>query len=177
VTTSKRRSAPPRAKGFLDALETSFLEALRTPEGTAEPVALLWTDADRQWVGLMPRLQTALPQVFTFGPYKPTERTGPAVWLRCVVDRALPEVHVPDGVVPILYLPGVSRQALRAGEDCPRELQPLVELLYRGRPWHQRNGRDWTVDAFLVSEDALGAGCRSGRAHARGRATEPGAPR
>lgn len=156
MTTSKRRSAPPRAKGLLDALEASFLEALRTPEGTAEPVALLWTDADRQWVGLMARLQTALPQVFTLGPYKPTERTGPAVWLRCVVDRALPEVHVPDGVVPILYLPGVPRQALRAGEECPRELQPLVELLYRGRPWHQRNGRDWTVDAFLVSEDGLG---------------------
>lgn len=156
MTTSKRRSAPPRAKGFLDALETSFIEALRTPEGTAEPVALLWTDADRQWVGVMARLQTALPQVFTLGPYKPTERTGPAVWLRCVVDRALSEVHVPDGVVPILYLPGVSRQALRAGEECPRELQSLVELLYRGRPWHQRNGRDWTVDAFLVSEDGLG---------------------
>ncbi len=156
MTTSKRRSAPPRAKGLLDALETSFVEALRTPEGTAEPVALLWADADRQWVGLMARLQTALPQVFTLGPYKPTERTGPAVWLRCVVDRALPEVHVPDGVVPILYLPGVPRQALRAGEECPRELQPLVELLYRGRPWHQRNGRDWTVDAFLVSEDGLG---------------------
>ena len=153
---NKRRSAPPRAKGFLDALETSFLEALRTPEGTAEPVALLWTDADRQWIGLMARLQTALPQVFTLGPYKPTERTGPAVWLRCVVDRALPEVHVPDGVVPILYLPGVARQALRAGEECPRELQPLVELLYRGRAWHQRNGRDWTVDAFLVSEHGLG---------------------
>lgn len=156
MTTAKRRSAPPRAKGFLDALETSFLDALRTPEGTAEPVALLWTDYERQWVGLMARLQTALPQVFTLGLYKPTERTGPAVWLRCVVDRALPEVHVPDGVVPILYLPGVPRQALRAGEECPRELQPLVELLYRGRPWHQRNGRDWTVDAFLVSEDGLG---------------------
>lgn len=156
MSQSKRRSGAPRTRGLLDALETSFLEALRTPEGTAEPVALLWTDADRQWVGLMSRLQTALPQLFTLGPYKPTERTGPAVWLRCVVDRALPEVHVPAGVVPILYLPGVPRQTLRAGEECPRELQPLVELLYRGRVWHQRNGRDWTVDAFLVSEDGLG---------------------
>jgi hypothetical protein len=58
VTTSKRRSAPPRTKGFLDALETSFTEALRTPEGTAEPVALLWTDADRQWVGRTSHQQT-----------------------------------------------------------------------------------------------------------------------
>ena len=86
----------------------------------------------------------------------PTERMGPAVWLRCVVERALPDVIIPEGVVPILYLPGVMRQMLRAGGECPRELQPLIELQYRGRVWHQRNGRDWTVDAFLISEDGLG---------------------
>lgn len=156
MTISQWRSGQPRAKGFLDALERSFQEALRTPEGTAQPVALLWADTECQWMGLMTRLQTALPQVFILGPYKPSERTGPAVWLRCVVDRALPDVYVPDDTVPILYLPGVARQALRAGEECPQEFRPLVELLYRGRAWHQRNGRDWTVDAFLSSEDALG---------------------
>lgn len=59
MTTSKRRSAPPRAKGFLDALEDASIEALRTAEGTVEPVALLWTDADRQWVGLIARLPTS----------------------------------------------------------------------------------------------------------------------
>lgn len=154
--STRLRPASPRAKGLLDALEHSFNDALRTPEGTAEPVALLWTDADRQWAGLMARLQRALPQLFVLGPYSPATRTGPAVWLRCVVDRALPDVHPPDGAVPILYLPGVARQVLRTGEECPRELQPLVELQYRGRVWHQRNGRDWTVDAFLVSDDGLG---------------------
>jgi hypothetical protein len=59
VTVSTRRSAPPRAKGFLEAPKTSFIQALRTPEGTAEPAAFLWTDADRQWVGLMARLQAS----------------------------------------------------------------------------------------------------------------------
>lgn len=154
--SAKRRSSPPRAKGLLDALEASFNEALRTPEGTADPVALLWTDAEGQWKPLLARLRSALPHVFTLGAYQPTERTGPAVWLRCVVDRALPEVIVPESVVPILYLPGVMRQLLRAGGECPREFQPLIELQYRGRVWHQSNGRDWTVDAFLVSEDGLG---------------------
>src|SRR5207248_11543074 len=74
----------------------------------------------------------------------PTRRSSdlPAIWLRCVVDRTLPEISIPADSVPILYLPGVSRQALRAGEECPRELQPLVELQYRGRVWHQRNGRE-----------------------------------
>jgi hypothetical protein len=134
----------------------SFQDALRTPEGTAEPVALLWADTDRQWADLITRLRAVLPHVFTLGAFNAAERTGPAIWLRCVVDGVLPEVKLPSGAVPILYLPGVPRQSLRAGEDCPRELQPLVELQYRGRVWHQRNGRDWTVEAFLVSEDGLG---------------------
>lgn len=156
MTSTKRRSSPPRARGFLETLEASFDDALRTPEGMTKPVALLWTDADRQWAELLPRLRTVLPHVFTLGAYDPASRTGPAIWLRCVIERVLPEITLPEGVVPILYLPGVARQTLRMGKECPRELQPLIELLYRGRVWHQRNGRDWTVDAFLISEDGLG---------------------
>jgi hypothetical protein len=45
---------------------------------------------------------------------------------------------------------------LRSADDCKSDLQPLIELQYRGEVWHQRNGRDWTVEAFLVSEDGLG---------------------
>src|SRR4051812_1475984 len=55
--------------------------------------------------------------------------------------------------IPVLYLPGVSRQLLRSPEECPDELKPLVELQYRGVVWTQLNGKDWTVEAFLVSED------------------------
>jgi len=36
-------------------------------------------------------------------------------------------------------------------EECPDPLKPLVELQYRGTVWTQKNGRDWTVRAFLVS--------------------------
>jgi len=151
----RRPSAPPRARGLLDALEQSFVDALRTPDGSVAPSALLWADADRQWAGLVARLQTALPHLFVLGTYDAAKRTGPAIWLRCVVDRVLEDVALDPGVVPILYLPGVARQSLRAGDECPRELQPLVELQYRGRVWHQKNGRDWTVEAFLVSEDGL----------------------
>jgi hypothetical protein len=56
----------------------------------------------------------------------------------------------------VLYLPHVSRQELRAAGDCPPKLQPLVELQYRGRVWHQSNGSDWTVRAFLIAEAGLG---------------------
>lgn len=155
--TARRRSTnpPSNVKGLLDQLERSFLHALRSGEGEAAPAALLWADADKQWAALVARLQTALPHLFVLGTYDAGKRTGPAIWLRCVVDRVLEDVALAPGVVPILYLPGVARQSLRAGDDCPRELQPLVELQYRGRVWHQKNGRDWTVEAFLVSDDGL----------------------
>ena len=32
-------------------------------------------------------------------------------------------------------------------------LKPLVELQYRGTVWTQKNGKDWTIRAFLVSDD------------------------
>lgn len=153
---SDRPRAAARAKGLLEALEASLAGAVRTPEGAAEPVAILWTDADAQWEPLMPRLRTVAPHVLTLGDYAPATKTGPAIWLRCVVDRALPDVGPPPGTVPILYLPRVARQELRAAEECPPALQPLVELQYRGRVWHQRNGRDWSVEAFLSSDDGLG---------------------
>ncbi len=153
----RRRSTttPSHAKGLLDQLEKSFLHTLRIGDGEAAPAALLWPDADKQWAALVARLQTALPHLFVLGTYDAAKRTGPAIWLRCVVDRVLEDVALEPGVVPILYLPGVARQSLRAGDECPRDLQPLVELQYRGRVWHQKNGRDWTVEAFLVSEDGL----------------------
>jgi hypothetical protein len=155
--SSRRRSTSPplHVKGLLDQLEKSFLHSQRSGEGEAPPAALLWADSDRQWASLVARLQSALPHLFVLGAYDVAKRTGPAIWLRCVVDRVLEDVALDPGVVPILYLPGVARQSLRAGDGCPRELQPLVELQYRGRVWHQKNGRDWTVEAFLVSEDGL----------------------
>ena len=48
-----------------------------------------------------------------------------------------------------LYLPGVARHQLRAADQCPWELQPLVELLYRGTIWTHPNGRDWSLEAFF----------------------------
>ena len=118
-------------------------------------MALLWTDTDGQWKPLLPTLQKTLPQLYLLGPYAPEERQGPVIWLKCIVGRTLPDITPDEGVVPILYLPNVGRQDLRAASDCDPMLQPLIELQYRGEVWHQRNGRDWTVEAFLTSEDAL----------------------
>jgi hypothetical protein len=99
-------------------------------------------------------LRVLMPEFFTIGEYRPEERTGPAIWLKCIVDRTVPEAP-PPGITPLLYLPNVSRQILRAAVDCPAQWASLIELQYRGRVWHQSNGRDWTVTAFLVSGEGL----------------------
>ena len=126
--------------------------------GDAEepPIAILWTDPNGDWKPLIPQLRQQLPELIRLGDYAPEQGQGPALWLRCIVDRSLPASEAAAGQVPVLYLPGVSRQQLRAGEGCPWSLEPLIELMFRGSLWLQRNGRDWTLAAFLSSADALG---------------------
>ena len=127
------------------------------PNDVVHPHAVLWTDHDAQWQPIIAQLRRLLPQLLCFGEYEPEHRSGPAIWLRSVIDRALPDVELPQRVTPIVYLPGVSRQELRAVQECPDSLKPLVELQYRGVCWTQKNGKDWTVEAFLVSgEGGLG---------------------
>jgi hypothetical protein len=149
-------SAAAKAITLLDALRASFEAAGRSPDGMARPVALLWPDPDAQWEGVVAQLKATMTELYSMGSYSPKERQGPVIWLKCVVDRAIPEFSVSEGAIPVLYLPRVSRQQLRAGADCPAQLQPLVELQFRGSVWHQRNGRDWSVDAFLSGEQGLG---------------------
>ena len=140
---------------LLDRLRESFAKCLRVPEGQVAPVAIVWTDATGEWLSLAPQLRSVMPEFFTYGEYLPIERTGPAIWLKCIVDRTVPEA-APADKTPIIYLPNISRQTLRAAAECPPQLAPLIELQYRGRVWHQSNGRDWTVMAFLVSAEGLG---------------------
>lgn len=128
------------------------------------PAAVLWPDKERQWEPLLPELRTRLPLV-TVGPYHASLRQGPAYWVRCMLNGTLEDDQLPTDATPIVYLPGFSAQELRAVETCPRELQPLAELQYRGLFWRQRNGRDWTLLAFLQSGDG-GLGIEVGADHA-----------
>jgi len=126
--------------------------------GDAEepPVAILWTDPRSEWRPLIPLLRQQLPELLCLGDYDPEHKQGPALWLRCIVDGSLPIAEAAPGRPAVIYLPGISRQELRAGEGCPWTLEPLIELMFRGCLWLQRNGRDWTLAAFLGSGDALG---------------------
>jgi hypothetical protein len=122
------------------------------------PAAVLWADPAEQWKPVVALLRQFMPQLLTLGEYAPEKKQGPAIWLRTVIDPAVrqrnfPELNWEKETLPVIYMPGVSRQQLRAAEDCPAELRPLIEMQYRGTVWKQRNGRDWTVEAFLVSAD------------------------
>lgn len=126
--------------------------AARGNTQTAAPAAaVLWPDKERQWEAVLPALKQLLPELLELGAFDPTSRSGPAVWLKCAIAGVLPEVQFQG--VPVVYLPSVSRAELRAIESCPRDLQPLAELQYRGVFWSQINTKDWTVSAFLSSKN------------------------
>jgi hypothetical protein len=141
---------------LLEALISRIRACNAAPDGVALPAAILWTDPDRQWLPLIDVLRQHLSELLVLDEYDPEKRCGPAIWMRCVVDGALTLPDMPADRPPVLYLPGVARQQLRAGDDCPRALRPLVELMYRGTVWLQRAGHDWTVTAFMSSPQALG---------------------
>ncbi len=119
----------------------------------AAPVCILWPDRERQWEAIIPTLRIHLPQLLSLGKFDPQNKTGPAIWLKCMIARKLPEADWPLESIPFVYLPGFGRVDLRAIETCPRKLQPLAELQYRGVFWSQRNGKDWTLFAFLKTKD------------------------
>lgn len=134
-------------------LVDEFIKAVRSAavfnkEVQVAPACILWPDRDRQWETAMPRLQEEMPELLILGDYKPEARTGPAIWLRCQLSATGSE----SSRVPVLYLPGVSRQDLRAVEGCPDHLKPLAELQFRGVIWSQVNAKDWTILAWLKTD-------------------------
>lgn len=141
------RTVVERLKASLEAASAY------NPNDAEKPVAVLWTDRDAQWQPILSRLRALMPQLLVLGEYEPEIRTGPSIWLRCVVDRVLILPGLGNDTTPVVYLPDVGRQALGSAEACPSDLKPLVELQYRGTCWTQKNGRDWTVEAFMVSSD------------------------
>lgn len=143
---------------FREAVTTAIRVQARCNSAVqALPACVLWPDKERQWADVIPSFRTDLIELYVLGPYSPEARTGPAIWLRCALDRALPAEHNPQDIRPLVfYLPGVSRSELRAIASCPPELAPLAELQYRGVIWSHPNGRDWTPFAFLASDKGLG---------------------
>lgn len=120
------------------------------PGDQVAPCAVLWADPERLWATVVPELLPVLPELYQLGRYDLELRSGPALWMRCIEARLIEGAPAAD-TTPILYLPGVSREQLRAAEDCTAELAALVELQYRGASWLHVNGKEWTPYAYLVS--------------------------
>jgi hypothetical protein len=139
---------------FLDGLVGALDACLSYSEDAEAPaVAILWPDKAAQWTGLARRVAAVRP-VLTLGAYSPGDWTGPALWIRCVVDGSL-QCPAAAGT-PIVYLPGYDRTQIRSVEDAPVELRPLLELQYRGAIFAQLSNRDWTLAAFLQAAPARG---------------------
>jgi hypothetical protein len=125
--------------------------ATYNPELQAAPACILWPDKERQWESVIPRIQLEMPELLVLGTFEPEKRTGPAIWLRCILAGIYPDVYDITDRIPVIYLPGISRPQLRDVENCPDHLKLLAELQYRGTMWTQANAKDWTVLAFLKS--------------------------
>ena len=145
------KTQPPVGTKLAQALADALQSVAKGNSHTTTPAAaVLWPDKEGQWQTAMPVLKKMMPSLCELGAFDFDQRRGPAVWLKVAIAVLLPEAPF-DGL-PIIYLPGVSRAELRAIESCPRDLQPLAELQYRGVFWSQVNGKDWTPGAFLASK-------------------------
>ncbi len=159
--TAEANAAPDAT--VLDRL-VAALRLRAEPIDGQTPAAVLWPDPQSEWRPLVAALRERMPELLALGDYDATASSGPAIWLRVAVEGALGAAPQAEAQPHVLYLPGVSRQELRAADDCPNRLKPLVELLYRGAVWAHPNGREWTVRAFLASSKALGLDVADDRA-------------
>lgn len=116
----------------------------------APPAAVFWPDKGRQWQSSIELLRQRR-RILTLGAHDPELATGPAFWLRCVVAGTV-EVAGPGGL-PVIYLPGVSREDLRTVAADDERLAPLVSLQHRSQWFTQSNGKDWTIRALLTNTD------------------------
>ena len=138
-------------------VESALCDALR---GTAKafapgdqilPSAVLWLDPDQLWAPVIVGLSRSMLELYVLGQYKPEERRGPALWLRCVEGRTVPEAPASD-ITPVFYLPNVRLDQLKDLEAISSDLTPLAEMQFRGALWLHPNGKEWTPFAFLVSD-------------------------
>jgi hypothetical protein len=114
-----------------------------------KPEVILWPDPENQWLDVMDVLQESMPQLLTYGSYEPSRKKGPAIWLKCMIAKMLPEANWEEDAIPIIYLPGVAKADLRNVENAVFNFQPLLEYQYTGTLFIQENGREWSISAFV----------------------------
>ncbi|KAF0128487.1 MAG: PglZ domain-containing protein [Bacteroidetes bacterium] len=139
-------------------------QALRQAENhnssvMVKPEVILWPDPENQWSEVMDVLQQEMPQLLIYGPYNLLKKQGPAIWLKCMIAKVLPQANWDDDTIPIIYLPGVAKADLRNVENAVFNFQPLLEYQYTGTLFIQENGREWSILAF-VENPVFGLGLK-----------------
>lgn len=138
----------------MESIFDKVIQALKQAEQhnsniMVKPEVILWPDPERQWTEVIPVLQVEFPQLLVYGTYDPSKMQGPAIWIKCMVAKTLPEANWEDEATPIIYLPGVAKNDLRNVEKAGLEFQPLLEYQYTGTLFTQENGKEWTILAFV----------------------------
>ncbi|TSA82143.1 BREX-1 system phosphatase PglZ type B [Deinococcus detaillensis] len=127
----------------LDMLESALLASVGHQRGeVVAPACILWPDPTGEWQTAAEQLRVRR-SLLTLGTYAPHLLSGPAIWIRSVVDAR------PAGQEPVIvYLPGLGLEALR-GETAADVVKPLVDLQFRGVVFLGPRKRPWTVSSFL----------------------------
>jgi len=142
-----------RQQTILDLIRAKLAARATVTDGLEEsPLCVLWPDRDRQWEPALPRLLEDIPELIALGANAPQSRTGPAIWIRCAIAKTLDDVKLPDDRIPVVYLPGVSRDDLKNVTDMPGVLQPLAYLQFIGVIWNHPNNKDWSINALLSGD-------------------------
>ena len=114
-----------------------------------KPEVILWPDPENQWCDVIEVLQESIPHLLIYGNFEPSRKQGPAIWLKCMIAKVLPEANWEKNAIPIIYLPGVAKSDLRNVENAVFNFQPLLEYQYTGTLFIQENGREWSILAFV----------------------------
>ena len=139
---------------MVQSIYDKVLHALKQAENhnsqvMVKPEVILWPDPENQWTEVISVLQEALSQLLIYGSYNPAKKQGPAIWMKCMIAKALPEANWDADAIPIIYLPGVAKSDLRNVENAVFNFQPLLEYQYTGTLFIQENGREWSILAFV----------------------------
>jgi hypothetical protein len=139
----------PNAPTFSDLLIKSIKSrAIYDPMDETPPVAILWFDGGREWESIIAALSPRLP-ILTLGPYNPSQRSGPASWIRCMISRLLND-RIAKTTIPVIYLPGISREEFLVEDQRSKELNLLADIIYSSVTWTTSDQLPWTVLRFFV---------------------------
>lgn len=142
--------------------------AIYNKHDVAAPSVILWPDGQRQWESVAANIGESLGRFYTLNDEVTGTQAGPSTWIRYRLAADASQ----EGI-PVIYLPGISRQAFRSPIEFPEAARHLYALQYLGAFWTQLNGKDWTPAAVLSSSDGgLGLDLAKDAATAQALATQ-----